>query len=149
GLPRSPREMTGRGRLPALISAKCHDHPDACATRAAMPPFPVQTHGKRAGVVRPGGTARRPTLPQAVLNAIHDLKPVPRPVPQECLAVLADRFGNRFTQALAVREHHGRDESPYPPMLPDGVIFATSTEDVSAAARICNDYRVPLIAFGV
>lgn len=114
-----------------------------------MPPFPVQTHGKPACVMRPGGIVRRPTIPQADMNAIHDLKPVPRPVPQECLAVLADRFGNRFTQALAVREHHGRDESPYPPMLPDGVIFATSTEDVSAAARICNDYRVPLIAFGV
>ncbi len=83
------------------------------------------------------------------MNAIHDLKPTPRPVSQECLTELAKWFGNRFSQALAVREHHGRDESPYPPMLPDAVVYAHSTEDVRAAASICNRYGTPLIAYGI
>lgn len=82
------------------------------------------------------------------MNAIHDLKPTPRAIAAECFAELAQRFGSRFSQAAAVREHHGRDESPYPPMPPDAVIFATSTDDVAAAAAICNRYGAPLIAFG-
>jgi D-lactate dehydrogenase (cytochrome) len=36
-------------------------------------------------------------------------------------ATLADalrkRFDQRYTTAAAAREHHGRDESPYAPML--------------------------------
>ena len=33
-------------------------------------------------------------------------------------------FGERFSTADAVRDHHGRDESPYPPLPPDAVVFA-------------------------
>ncbi|MGO4610888.1 FAD-binding oxidoreductase, partial [Variovorax sp. 2RAF20] len=47
-----------------------------------------------------------------------------------------------------VREHHGRDESPFPPALPDAVVFAHSTEEVAGVARLCNEYGVPLIAYG-
>ena len=58
-------------------------------------------------------------------------------------------FGGRLSTADAVREHHGRDESPYPPMPPDAVVFAHSTEEVAALVSLCSRHRVPLIPYGV
>lgn len=72
-----------------------------------------------------------------------------RAIPAGFLDALKDRFGDRFSTAHAVCEHHGRDESPYPPMLPDGVVFALSTEEVAWVARHCNEHSVPLIPYGV
>lgn len=82
------------------------------------------------------------------MNAIHDLKARTRPVPQACLDALAARFGERFSQSMAVREHHGRDESSYPAMLPEAVVFAQTTEEVAEVASLCNQHRVPLIPYG-
>ncbi|MFA5522263.1 MAG: FAD-linked oxidase C-terminal domain-containing protein [Castellaniella sp.] len=64
------------------------------------------------------------------------------------LEQLARHFGDRLSTAQAVREHHGTDESPFPPMLPDAVVFARSTEEVAWLARQCHEQQVPLIAFG-
>jgi D-lactate dehydrogenase (cytochrome) len=58
------------------------------------------------------------------------------------------RFGDRFSMANAVRDHHGRDESPYPSMLPDGVVFAESTDEVVAVVKLCDEHGVPLIPYG-
>ncbi|HEY9460326.1 MAG TPA: FAD-binding oxidoreductase, partial [Paralcaligenes sp.] len=71
-----------------------------------------------------------------------------RTIPDGFLNTLKERFGERFSGTQAVRDHHGRDESPYPPMLPDAVVFAQSTDDVAWVARQCNAHKVPLIAFG-
>jgi D-lactate dehydrogenase (cytochrome) len=65
------------------------------------------------------------------------------------LAELRALFGDRLSTADAVREHHGRDESPYAPMPPDAVVFAHSTEEVAALVRLAGRQRVPVIAFGV
>ena len=65
------------------------------------------------------------------------------------LAELAEYFGDQCSVAQAVREHHGRDESPFPPMLPDVVVFAHSTQDVAWLAQRCHEHRVPLIPYGV
>jgi D-lactate dehydrogenase (cytochrome) len=62
---------------------------------------------------------------------------------------LAETFGARLSTATAVREHHGRDESPYAPMLPDAVVFAESADDVVALVNLCAEHRVPLIPYGV
>src|SRR5690606_37959618 len=72
-----------------------------------------------------------------------------RAIPTGFLDTLAERFGSRFSTAHAVCEHHGRDESPYPPMLPDGVVFALTTEEVAWVARHCNQHKVPIIPYGV
>lgn len=48
----------------------------------------------------------------------------------------------------AVREHHGRDESPLPPALPDAVAFPTSTAEVADVVRVCARHRVPVVPFG-
>lgn len=82
------------------------------------------------------------------MNAPHDLQTLRRPLPAEMIDALRARFGDRFSQANAVRDHHGKDESPYPSMLPDGVVFAQSTEDVVAVVTLCNQHGVPLIAYG-
>ncbi|UYO92521.1 FAD-binding oxidoreductase [Pollutimonas sp. M17] len=83
------------------------------------------------------------------MNAPAVTQAMRRMIPAGFLEALQDRFGSRFSTAQAVCEHHGRDESPYPPMLPDGVVFALSTEDVAWVARHCHEHKVPLIPFGV
>lgn len=72
-----------------------------------------------------------------------------RAIPPGFLEALRERFADRFSTAHAVCEHHGRDESPYPPMLPDGVVFASSTDDVVWVARHCHEHKVALIPYGV
>ncbi|MDX3906720.1 MAG: FAD-linked oxidase C-terminal domain-containing protein [Pigmentiphaga sp.] len=71
-----------------------------------------------------------------------------RAVPQACLDALAAHFGDRLSLSAAVREHHGRDESPFPAAPPDAVVFAESTEDVVAAVNACAAHGVPLIPYG-
>lgn len=70
------------------------------------------------------------------------------PLPPALIAALEARFGSRFSTAAGVCEHHGRDESPYPAMPPQGVVFAESNEDVAAAVAACAAHRVPVIAYG-
>ena len=60
-----------------------------------------------------------------------------RAIPDGFLEALKEHFGDRFSSVQAVRDHHGRDESPYPPMLPDGVVFAQSTDEVAWVATQC------------
>jgi D-lactate dehydrogenase (cytochrome) len=72
----------------------------------------------------------------------------PRIVPPELVQALRERFAERFSTAPAVREQHGRDESPYDAIPPDGVLFVTTTEEVAEAVRMCARHRVPVIAFG-
>ena len=43
--------------------------------------------------------------------------------PPPCIDALKARFGERCTTALAVREQHGRDESPFHVPPPDAVVF--------------------------
>lgn len=71
------------------------------------------------------------------------------PLPPEFVTQLKAQFGPRFSQGDSVRLQHGRDESVHPEMLPDGVVFAQSTEEVAWVVRQCNQFRVPLIPFGV
>ena len=55
-----------------------------------------------------------------------------REVPAAMMAALQARFGDNCATGLAIREQHGRDESPFmhvPP--PAAVVFAESTEDVA------------------
>jgi D-lactate dehydrogenase (cytochrome) len=71
-----------------------------------------------------------------------------RELPEALLAELKAVFGDRLSTTMAMREHHGRDESSYDPMLPDAVVFAHTSEEVAAAVRLCNQYRFPIIAYG-
>ncbi len=55
---------------------------------------------------------------------------------------------DRVSQSRAVREQHGHDESYHAPQLPDAVVFARSTEEVSAIVKACSARRVPIVPFG-
>jgi len=83
------------------------------------------------------------------MNAPTSLRQVATPLPEAFLAALAGRFGEQLSTAAAVREHHGRDESAYPPMPPGAVVFARSTEDVAALVALAAEHRVPVIPYGV
>jgi D-lactate dehydrogenase (cytochrome) len=79
----------------------------------------------------------------------HLLPTEPRPVPAAMLDALKNRFGARCSTALAVREQHGRDESPFDVPPPEAVIFAESTQDVADAVALAAQHEVPVIPFGV
>ena len=72
-----------------------------------------------------------------------------RPVPAAMLDALAGHFGARCSTALAVRQQHGRDESPFDVPPPDVVVFAESTDDVAFVVRLADQHAVPVIPFGV
>jgi len=71
-----------------------------------------------------------------------------KPIPPAMLDALRTRFGDRISTTEAVRAHHGRDESAYDPMLPDAVVFAQTTEEVAAVAKLCFEHEIPLIPYG-
>ena len=81
----------------------------------------------------------------------HQLTPEvrQRPVPEVLLDALKQRFGAQFSDSQAVREQHGRDESPYDVPPPAAVVFAQSVDDVADLVRHCAQHRVPVIPFGV
>ena len=73
-----------------------------------------------------------------------------REIPPVFLEALKARFGTNCSTAQVIREQHGRDESAFttvPP--PAAVVFAESTLDVSDAIKLCAQYKVPVIPFGV
>ena len=82
------------------------------------------------------------------MNAPQTRGVLARPTPPSLLDALAARFGARFSAALAVREQHGRDESPFDVPPPAGVVFCESTADVIDAVKLAAAHGVPVIAFG-
>jgi D-lactate dehydrogenase (cytochrome) len=80
--------------------------------------------------------------PYAVASALR------RPVSPTLADALKTRFGERFSTARAVCEHHGRDESPFPVTPPDAVVYAESTEDVAFVLQRCRETRTPVIPYG-
>ena len=56
--------------------------------------------------------------------------------------------GDRLSTSPSAREQHGRDESYHTPHPPDAVVFARSTDEVSAIVEACAQRRVPIVPFG-
>jgi len=82
-------------------------------------------------------------LPAQALPAVTS-----RPVPERMLQALHAMFGSRCSTAQAVREQHGRDESPFPVTPPEVVVFCQSTQEVAAVVRLAHEHAVPVIPFG-
>lgn len=82
------------------------------------------------------------------MNAPQAVQTLRKPLPDVMVEALKLQFGNRFSMSNAVREHHGKDESPYPFMLPDAVVFIENTEEVVSVVQLCNAHKIPLIPYG-
>ena len=74
-------------------------------------------------------------------SADHDLA--------TALTRIRDIVGERLTTGMAVRTHHGTDQSWHEPHPPEAVVFAHSTEEVSRIVGICAETRTPVIPYGV
>jgi D-lactate dehydrogenase (cytochrome) len=72
----------------------------------------------------------------------------PRPMPTAMHEALRGRFGARFVTSLAVREQHGRDESPFDVPPPEAVVFCDSTEEAAFVVALAARHRVPVIPYG-
>jgi D-lactate dehydrogenase (cytochrome) len=62
---------------------------------------------------------------------------------------LTERFDQRFSRGESTCLQHGRDESVHMPMLPGGVVFVESTDEIADVVRLCGEHGVPLIPYGV
>ncbi len=63
-------------------------------------------------------------------------------------AALAARFGDRFSTGLALREQHAHTLTWIKSELPEAVLFAETTDEVSEVVKLCAEARVPIIPFG-
>lgn len=50
--------------------------------------------------------------------------------------------------SMAVREHHSRGEGIPDSAFPDAVLFPEHEDEIGAVLRLCNEHRIPVIAFG-
>jgi D-lactate dehydrogenase (cytochrome) len=67
---------------------------------------------------------------------------------ERALAVLAARFGARFSRAEAVRAQHGKGEAWHAARPPDGVVWCETTDEVAEVVGVCAEHRVPIVPFG-
>ncbi len=69
-------------------------------------------------------------------------------LPAEFQTAMAERFGDRFSTARALREQHGRDESRFDAPPPDAVLHALDEAEVAQAVALCRRHGVPVIPYG-
>lgn len=61
---------------------------------------------------------------------------------------LQSLLGERYSTSEALREQHGRGEAHHTAALPEAVVFAETTAEVSQIVKLCAAEGVPVIAFG-
>ncbi|MCX2721900.1 FAD-binding oxidoreductase [Roseibium salinum] len=64
------------------------------------------------------------------------------------IAGLKERFGERCSTSMALREQHGHTTTWLKNQPPDSVVFAETTEEVAEVVRLCAAHKVPVIPFG-
>jgi D-lactate dehydrogenase (cytochrome) len=64
------------------------------------------------------------------------------------LAILKQRFGERFLTGADIRRHHAHTTTYIPNQPPDGVAFVENSDEVQDVVRVCSEHSVPLIPFG-
>lgn len=67
----------------------------------------------------------------------------------EAIAALQARFGKQLTINPTVREQHGHTMTWLTNQPPDAVLTAHDKHDVAAAVALCNQFNMPVIAFGI
>ena len=82
------------------------------------------------------------------MSAIAQTRPSDAAAVQRVLSALRERFGARMSTAIAVRDQHARGEGIATSLPPDAVIWPENKDEVSAVVALCNENRIPVIAFG-
>jgi D-lactate dehydrogenase (cytochrome) len=67
---------------------------------------------------------------------------------EQVVTELQSRYGDRVSVVRAVREQHARGEGLATSLPPDVVVWPIDKTEVSAILALCNERRVPIIAFG-
>lgn len=67
----------------------------------------------------------------------------------QAINALQARFGNQLSTNLTTRQQHAHTMSWLPNEPADAVLTAHNKHDVADAVKICNEYKMPVIAFGV
>jgi len=57
-------------------------------------------------------------------------------------------FGERLSTNASLREQHAHGEDTQPPVLPDAVAFAETSEEAAFLLALCNRHGVPVVPFG-
>ena len=68
---------------------------------------------------------------------------------EDALNALKKEFGQQYSTSKSVREQHTDTTTIHTSKLPDGVVFAENEDDVKRTIEICNQYKCPIIPFGV
>ena len=66
-----------------------------------------------------------------------------------CVDKIKDEFGQQFSNSKSILEQHTHTMTIHESELPDGVVFVETKEDVQKVVKICNQYKCPIIPFGV
>ena len=67
----------------------------------------------------------------------------------QAISVLQNRFGKQLSLNQTVREQHGHTMTWLANQPPDAVLTVKDKSEVAAAVKICNEYQMPVIAFGI
>ena len=67
----------------------------------------------------------------------------------EIIALLQEATSGRILTGEDINEDYARDEMPiYGKRMPDALLMATSTEEIAAVMKICNEHRIPVTPRG-
>ena len=66
-----------------------------------------------------------------------------------CVEKIKNEFGQQFSNSKSILEQHTHTMTIHDSELPDGVVFVESKEDVQKVVKICNEYKCPIIPFGI
>ena len=61
---------------------------------------------------------------------------------------LKDLLQERISFSESVRNNHAKGEDAYDPILPKAVLFPKNNEELSKILKICNQFKVPVTAYG-
>ena len=67
---------------------------------------------------------------------------------QQVIAALTPLLGDRITHNDSIRAQHSHGEGWMRANMPEAVLFARTTQEVSAIVAQCHAHRVPLVPFG-
>ena len=71
-----------------------------------------------------------------------------RRLDDDFLAELQRIAGNRVATNASIRDQHGRDATYHRGHPPDAVVFAHTTDEVSAVVRACAARKIPIVPYG-